>query len=62
MNWVAILKHYQEDIKDENVLDEAIATCENYFHYTNKDDLLHRSRPLAMAYLAPKYERGKKEK
>lgn len=52
--------HYQEDIPDENLLDEAIATLENIFDYHSEDELLHCSRPLAIAYLALTYEKERK--
>lgn len=55
-----MLKHYQEDMEDADLLNEAIATCEDYFQGMSKDELMHRNRPLAIAYLALKYEKSKK--
>ena len=54
MNYKDILKHYQDydDIRDEELIDEAIGTLEQYFGCMNEDELMHRSRPLAIAYLA----------
>jgi hypothetical protein len=60
MDWVNMLKHYQEDMEDTYLLNEAIVTCEDYFQDMNKDELMHRNRPLAIAYLALKYEESKK--
>lgn len=59
MNFVNLLKHYQDydSVKDGELLDEAIATLEDYFSTMDKDVLLHRSRPLAIAYLALKHEK-----
>ena len=70
MDWKEKLFHYQhnaiDDIPDEDLLDEAIATCENYFSIMSEDELLndkllHHNRPLAIAYLALKYQKTKKE-
>lgn len=62
-----MLRHYQDfdGLEDEELLDEAIATCEAYFKNACEDShlknrLLHHSRPLAIAYLALKYEKSKK--
>lgn len=60
MDWVSELKHYQGSMSDDDLLDEAIATCENFFNTMCKDEkfkdgLLHRSRPLAIAYLVLKH-------
>jgi rubrerythrin len=64
-NWEEELKHYHknriDDIKDEDLLDEAIATCENIFGLMEEDKLHHHSRPLAMAYLALKYMKRRTE-
>ena len=55
------LKHYQDyaGLEDEELLDEAIALCEDYFKLLSKDELLHHSRVLAMCYLALKYQKSK---
>lgn len=47
---------YQDDIADEDLLVEAIVTCESYFEHMNKEELFNHSRPLAIAYLALKYQ------
>lgn len=55
MNYCELLKHYKDDLsEDVSLIDEAIATLEQSFSYMNKDELIHRSRPLAIAYLALK--------
>lgn len=56
MDWVNILKHYQESdgVDDDELLDEAIATCEDYFETMDKERLMHHSRPLVVSYLALK--------
>lgn len=46
------LAHYQRDIADDDLREEAIATLEAYFSYLGEDELLNRSRHLAIAYLA----------
>ena len=59
MDWERILKvQYQEPegVEDDDLIREAIATCEGIFEVMDKNVLLHRSRPLAYAYLALKYE------
>lgn len=58
--YVEMLRHYQENLRDDALLDEAIATLENYFSHMDKGELLHRSRPLAIAYLALKHEQGER--
>lgn len=62
MEWVSKLKHYQDydGIEDKQLLDEAIATCEAYFKVTGEHELLHYMRPLAICYLALKYEKSNK--
>ena len=62
MDWISKLRHYQDydGIDDEQLLDEAIATCEHYFEVMEEDELLHHSRPLVMSYLALKHEKSKK--
>lgn len=61
MNWENKLRHYQnyDGINNEELLDEAIATCEAYFKVTGEYELLHHMRPLAICYLALKYEKEK---
>lgn len=47
------LMHYTDDLDYVSDLkQEAIATIENIAQYMDEDELLHRSRPLAIAYLA----------
>ncbi len=47
------LMHYTYDLDcGADLKQEAIATIENIVQYMNEDELLHRSRPLAIAYLA----------
>lgn len=61
-DWKDKFKHYQEfdNIKDEDLLEEAIATCESIFSLMDENELLHHSRPLATAYLALKNEEHNK--
>lgn len=60
MNWKEKLKHYQvntiDNIKDNDLLAEAIATCENYFYILDEEELNHHSRALAICYLALKHQ------
>ena len=58
--YVEQLRRYQEDLPDDALLDEAIATLECYFSCMDKGELLHHSRPLAIAYLALKHEQGER--
>ena len=53
--------HYQEDIPDGSLMDEAIASMENYFRHMSEHELYSHSRILAIAYLALTYEKGKME-
>lgn len=46
------LIHYTNDLGDVNLKQEAIATIEHIAQYMDEDELLHHSRPLALAYLA----------
>lgn len=46
------LIHYTNDLGDVDLKQEAIATIEHIAQYTEEDELLHHSRPLALAYLA----------
>ena len=47
------LMHYTNDLSDGTDLKaEAIATIESIVQYMDEDELLHHSRPLALAYLA----------
>lgn len=46
------LIHYTNDLGDVDLKQEAIATIEDIAQYMDEDDLLHHSRPLAIAYLA----------
>lgn len=68
MDWQKELKHYQvnviDNVKDEELLEEAIATCESCFKNMYEDEelkykLLNRSRPLVISYLALKYQQRK---
>lgn len=61
MDYEVLLKHYQEDLKDEELMEEALATLELYFGAMDKEILTERSRPLAIAYLALNYERKKRK-
>lgn len=65
MDWVKELKHYQinviDNVKNEELLEEAIATCESRFDNMYEDEelkakLSNRSRPLVMSYLALKHQ------
>lgn len=47
------LMHYTNDLSDGvDLKAEAIAAIEHIVQYMNEDELLHHSRPLALAYLA----------
>ena len=47
------LMHYTHDLDcDVDLKQEAIATIEHIAQYMDEDELLHHSRPLALAYLA----------
>ena len=47
------LMHYTDDLDcDVDLKQEAIATIEHIAQYMDEDELLHHSRPLALAYLA----------
>ncbi len=46
------LMHYANDLGDVDLKKEAIATIEHIAQYMDEDELLHHSRPLAIAYLA----------
>ena len=46
------LIHYTNDLGDVDLKQEAIATIEHIAQYMGEDELLHHSRPLALAYLA----------
>lgn len=46
------LIHYTNDLGDVDLKQEAIATIEHIAQYMDGDELLHHSRPLAIAYLA----------
>ena len=46
------LMHYTNDLGDVDLKQEAIATIEHITQYMDEDELLHHSRPLAIAYLA----------
>ena len=63
MDYYNALIHYKDGLSDDvSLIDEAISTLEGYFGCLNGDTLLHRSRPLAIAYLALKeIKDGKQE-
>lgn len=46
------LIHYTNGLGDIDLKQEAIATIEHIAQYMDEDELLHHSRPLALAYLA----------
>lgn len=47
------LMHYTHDLDcGADLKQEAIAVIENIAQYMDEDELLHHSRPLALAYLA----------
>ena len=46
------LIHYTNDLGDVDLKQEAIATIEHIAQSMDEDELLHHSRPLALAYLA----------
>lgn len=46
------LIHYTDGLGDDDLKQEAIATIEQIAQYMDEDELLHHSRPLALAYLA----------
>ena len=54
-NYYEMLSGYLDGISEDcDLIEEAIVSLENHFQYMNNDDLLHFSRPLAIAYLALK--------
>ena len=57
IKWEEILKMYQEreGLKDEELIDAAIAQLETYFECMTIDKLINRSRGEALVYLALKY-------
>ena len=46
------LIHYTNNLGEVDLKQEAIATIEHIAQYMDEDELLHHSRPLAIAYLA----------
>ena len=46
------LIYYTNDLGGVDLKQEAIATIEHIAQYMDEDELLHHSRPLALAYLA----------
>lgn len=46
------LIHYTNGLGKVDLKQEAIATIEHIAQYMDEDELLHHSRPLALAYLA----------
>ena len=47
------LMHYTHDLdRSSDLKQEAITTIEHIAQYMDEDELLHHSRPLALAYLA----------
>ena len=46
------LIHYTDGLGDVDLKQEAIATIEHIAQYIDEDELLHHSRPIALAYLA----------
>lgn len=46
------LIHYTNNLGEVDLKQEAIATIEHITRYMDEDELLHHSRPLAIAYLA----------
>lgn len=60
MDWEPILKErYQDRIEDDELLDEAIATLEQFFELSDKDKLLHHHRDWAIPYLALRHVKRK---
>ena len=62
MNYYNLLLHYKEDLEGVSLIDEAIATLEQSFQYMDTDTLIHRCRPLVIAYLALKEIKNGDEK
>lgn len=52
-------QRYQNNIKDEELLDEAIAFLEHYMSLIPKEELLTKHRELALPYLALLNEKKK---
>lgn len=53
MNWRALLEHYTDDLSENCDLQwEAIASIEKSMAHMDMNELMHYSRPLALAYLA----------
>lgn len=49
-----LCRDFSNNISDAQLLSESIATIENYFKYMSDEEILHRQRVLAVAYLALK--------
>lgn len=61
MEWKEKLIHYQEveGIANQELLDEAIASCESLFESMDPEKLDGHSRVLAISYLALLEAKGK---
>lgn len=58
MNWRAMLEHYLDDHSEDcNLQLEAIASIEKLMGHMDMNELMHYSKPLAIAYLALTDER-----
>ena len=56
MDYVKRLSHYLDDLGPNlDIVKEAVATLEAVFEYKSENELLHNSRPEAIAYLALKF-------
>ena len=58
MNWRAMLEHYLDDHSEDcNLQLEAIVSIERSMEHMDMNELMHYSKPLAIAYLALTDER-----
>lgn len=49
-----LLKQYAEELAPDILVDEAIASLEQYFECMDEQEFLHHNRVLAISYLALK--------
>lgn len=56
MDYYEMLKqsYIEDDMSEDELVEDAILSLERQFSYMNVDELINRSRPLAIAYLALK--------
>ena len=63
MDYSGMLSGYLDDLSENcDLVKEAIASMESHFQYMNKEELIHHSRSLAIAYLALKQVENERPK